>query len=404
MNRLMSYYRRATIYIKDFGLVFLSSMLVTLVTSFVINPILARYLSISDYGNALTLCGYVAIISSAIGNSLNNVRLLAKSNESEAHNNYNAILILFSVLGTIIMACLTLLYFESAPATTISLCIYVFLSSLNLYYIVSFRLKLNYINNLLYNVVVCLGYVLGIFLFIFWDFWPLIYICGQLFGLLFLLFTTSLPKEGIHINKDYKNTLKPFLYLCATTLIAQALTLLDRLVLHPLVGEEAVSLYNTAAFFGKGVGTLFAPIALVSLSYFVKDGFIITKKFFWKISGLGIMAVVILFIFSMPVAPFITELLYPTIYRAAEPYILIANIGAMLSALCVLLNPMLLKICNLKWQPVIQIIHGGLYFVLGILGTIIWGIYGFAFACVIANLIKAILMLCLGGKYAKSLV
>lgn len=385
-------------YIKDFGLAFISSLLVTLVTSFIINPVLASHLRIDVYGNLLTLCGYVAIVSATIGNSLNNVRLLDKNKDSEGIKNYNAILLMSSIFAILFISAISIFYIKESLTITFFLCIYVLLASANLYWVVNFRIQINYVRNLIYNCVVCVGYLLGLLVFILTGFWPIIYVAGQALGTVFLLIFTKLPREGIKRDEQFKRVFKPFIILCGTTFITQTLSLLDRFVLHPIVGETAVSQFSTAAFFGKGVGTLFGPIALVLLSYFVKDGFVITKKIFWKISFLGIGAVAILFIISIPLAPIITEFLYPTIYESAKEYIMIANIGSMLSALAVLLNPLILKMCNIKVQPIIQLVHGVAYFVLGILGAVLWGIIGFALACVVANLIKVVFLLFLGGR------
>lgn len=397
MNKILTYIK----YVKDFGLAFISSLVVTVVTSFIVNPILAEHLEISVYGNLLTLCGYVSIISSAIGNSLNNVRLLDKNKNSDGMKNYNAILLSFSLIGVLLVGALSRLYIKTDVLTTTFLCLYVFLSSLNLYWIVCFRIQINYVRDLVYNCIVCMGYLAGLGIFAVTDFWPVVYVLGQACGLLYLMIFTKLPHESLKVDEKLKSVFKSFICLCGTTFIAQALSFLDRVVLHPLVGDVAVSQYNTASFFGKGVGLLFGPIALVLLSYFVKDGFVITKKIFWVISGLGVLSVIILLAFSVPVAPFITKLLYPSIYAEAKDYIFIANIGAMLNALGVLLNPLVLRVCSIKYQPIIQLCHGGLYFSLGVMGTLIWGIWGFGAACIVANLFKVILLLFLGGKYAE---
>lgn len=391
-------FKRAT-YIKDFALAFISSMVITVITTFVVNPLLAKHLEINEYGRLLTICGYVAIFSSAIGNSLSNVRLISKSIDSS--KNYNILLLAFSLIATFLVGGLAIFYVKCSISETIGVCIYTMLSSLNLYWSVSFRLQINYTRNLIYNCVIGVGYLCGLAVFFIVGFWPIIYLFGQVFGLIYLFIFTTLPREKYVINRESKKLIKPFSCLIGTTFIAQILSLLDRVILYPVLGEVAVSQFNVASFFGKGVGTFLGPIALVLLSYFVKDGFVITKNFFWKVVVLGTSAVLLTFVLSIPVAPFVTKLLYPTIFEESKHFILIANFGAILGALGVLLNPLVLKVCDIKWQPILQTIYGVLYVALGVVGTYFYGIIGFGWSCIISNFIKILLMLLVGGINAK---
>ena len=384
---------------KDFGLSFFSSVLVAFVTTIIINPLLADIFDASVYGTILTVCGYVAIVSAAVGNSLNNVRLLAsRGNLERKLFNYNLLLYCASIVGVIIIFVLCNFYIHCEPIITLLVCIYCFIATINLYFIVSYRIKINYFFNFLYNAFVCTGYLIGIIVCKYSKNWPFVYIIGQSFGLIFILFTSSLPREGIRRDNQLAMVFRNFITLASTTFVAQALSLLDRLLLYPLIGDTAVSIYSIASFFGKGVGTIYAPIAMVLLSYFAKESFVISRKRFNTLFLLGITISIICFFISIPLAPIITHFLYPSYYKSVQPYIVIANISYLISAISILVNPFLLRVCEYKWQVIIQAIHGASYIILGMLGAKLFGLWGFSVAGIISNTIKLVFMYLLGLK------
>ena len=60
---------------------------------------------------------------------------------------------------------------------------------------------------------------------------------------------------------------------------------LDRLLLLPILGGSAVSVYTVASFAGKSLGVLMTPMAGVLLSYYAQKDYVMTRKTFWKING-----------------------------------------------------------------------------------------------------------------------
>ena len=62
--------------------------------------------------------------------------------------------------------------------------------------------------------------------------------------------------------------------------------------------------------------------------------------------------------------PWFTRLLYPTLYEASAPYILLANLGAVVSIAGNMAQPMILKCCSTRWILAIQLVYGGTYLLL----------------------------------------
>ena len=79
-------------------------------------------------------------------------------------------------------------------------------------------------------------------------------------------------------------TLIKYIILIFTGLSTTLSTYLDRLIIYPLLGGDAVTVYTVASFFGKSLGIVMTPIAGVLLGYYAQRNFIMTKKKFWSIN------------------------------------------------------------------------------------------------------------------------
>ena len=95
-------------------------------------------------------------------------------------------------------------------------------------------------------------------------------------------------------------------------------------------------------------------------------------------------------------APWFTELLYPTLFLQAEPYIMLANTGAVISIAGNMAQPMLLKGCSTKYLMSIQYVYAAVYVVLSLLLLPPLGLRGFCYATILANTVRLLLLYGLG--------
>ena len=390
--------------VTDFSLNIVASIIVTFTTSIIVNPYLAKVFSAEDYGLILTLLGITAILTNAFGNSLNNVRLI---DNNEAHYadscNYNNLIIFMGILGSILIFCVSLFYYHSSKIVCVLLSLHTVLSILNAYYIVAFRIKLNYINNLIYACIISGGYIGSLIIIskMNLELWPIIYLVGDAIGLAYLMCSSNLIRERYKLSKNIINVMKKYSILILTTLLANLLLYLDRLIIYPKLGGESVAIYATAAFYGKCLGLIMGPIANVMLSYFAKYQDIMTRKVFWKINLLCLLLAIIVIISSLFIAPIITLFLYPTLYDIVTPYLLVGNIAAVIGILSTVANPAILKFCNMKWQLFISISYGIIYILLAEVLIDSNGLWGFAISAIISNLFKLILTYFIGHKFLR---
>lgn len=391
--KLRNFLNRYKEYIRDFGLNIIASAIVTVVTSLLVNPIMATRYSGDVYGTILTLCGVVSVLSSALGNTLNNVKLLYKNEEKE---NYNFIISFAGVIAALIMLVMSIFMYHADVFLSVMLGIHAFFLTVNLYYSVTYRININYVQNLRYSIIVAFGYVAGLIISCFWDAWPIIYLCADVAGFICLYKSSTLFRDSYCITVKINKVLKKYFPLITTSLLGQVLLYLDRFIIYPLVGGDAVATYSVASFFGKSMGLVMAPIAVVLLSYYADDGKGLGRNIFWKLNATVIGIAGLFVLASVLFGPLITKLIYPTLYLDAKEYLFVSNLAAIINVVGTMTNPYLLKYCEAKWQIYITAIYGVVYIVVGYVFIKLGGLWGFAIASVVANTVRVLVMYIVG--------
>ncbi len=386
---------------KDFLFNITASLVLTGIMQIVVYPLLAYKLSSAEYGELLTIMGIVNTIIVALGNSLNNVRLIEK-NKYDAEGlvgDYNILIACASIAGCILVALLSICVFKQSVFLAVSLSIVVCLGILKSYYCVQFRIVLNFKKILIQNIIGATGYIIGSLLLFQILFWPIPFIIAELVQLLYIFSNSDLHKEPLKRTPLFVLTTNKYFILIISGLSTTLITYLDRLIIFPLLGGDSVSTYTVAAFFGKTLGIVMTPIAGVLLAYYSQKGFRMTKSRFWGINGASFVFALAFLLVASFLAPFITRLLYPTIFEAAEPYIFVANTAATINVLCQLAQAAILKFAPTWLQIVKEFGYCVAYLACGYLLLNSFGLMGFCFAAIVANTVKLLLLYLIGSIY-----
>ena len=385
----------------DFIYNVLSSLILTGVSQLIVYPILAAQHSDTEYGVILTVMGVVNTLIVAFGNTLNNVRLIMAT-KYEAKNKTGDFNLLVLIMSLIVFLCTTIIsafFFSTPNHIVIGLAIFAVVGALKSYYCVSFRLVLNFKKILIQHVVGAAGYLIGVGLLFIVPYWVLPFILTECFQLVFIFKYSKLYKEPLKTTSLLKLTSTKYIILIATGFSSTLITYLDRLVIYPLLGAEAVSTYTVASYFGKSLGILMTPVAGVLLGYYAQKGFRMSSKLFWIINGITIAIGVVFMIFSSIVAPPVTNFLYSSLYTDSQSYIFAANMAATINVLCSLTQASVLKFAPTWIQIVKELAYGIVYVLCGYVLLNTYGLMGFCVAAIVANIIKLLVLYSIGSVY-----
>ncbi len=387
----------------DFSANILASLIVTVTMQILIYPLIAKSVPIGAYGLILTIMGIVNTIVMALGGTLNNIRLI----RNEAYESlgvkgdFKVILVVITSIGAIATLFIIMFLGNIGLLNIVLLIFTVILGIVKSYYIVDYRLNLNFKLNLFCNVIIAFGYIAGLMLFFLTNIWVLAFFTAELFGCIFLFFTTKIVKEPMKTTAILKETVSIYVMLIFVGAMATMLTYMDRLIIFPLLGGQAVTIFTVASFFGKSLGLIMTPIASVLLGYYANKDVKFSLNLFWLINILVIVFSAIFFGISCIISSWFTGLLYPQFIEIVQPYILVANLAAIIGMAGNMTQPAVLKYAPMFWQLIVQIVYGTVYISLGIFMLKGNGIAGFCTAIMLANIFRLILLYALGHIYVK---
>lgn len=382
---------------SDFAINILASIIYTFARQIIVFPLLASRLPEDAYGTLLTVIGLVNICTALVGNTLNNIRLVQNSRyEQQGITGDFNILCAVGGFGSLIFSMVLWQMFDYGIMTAVLLTAYILVSIFYQYASAFFRLKLNFKRILIGNVLASIAYIVAALLFATGTLWPAVFLIGEGAGLIYVIKVTKFLNEPWKRTPLFSETAQKTAIFMLSGLLANLLLYADRIIIYPVLGPESVSYYSTASFFGKSAGIVMTPIAGVLLGYFAQKNFQPSKKLFALVNGVSLVALMVFFAGCCIMAPWFTQLLYPSLYEKAEPYILLANLGAVVSIAGSMAQPMILKCCSTRWILIIQVIYGAVYLLSSLILLPVYQLYGFCWATILANGVRLLVLYAVG--------
>ncbi|MEA1853615.1 hypothetical protein U9M49_10960 [Cytobacillus sp. OWB-43] len=381
--------------IYDSILNIIATSLPLIILQLIILPITGNIIGDANYGLMVTLVSLSTLLSHPLGNVLNNVRLLVNEDyQKNRHIGDFNILLVNSIIINSILVIVGTIYYEG-QTSFINIVLIWGISCLNLvreYLIVSFRLSLNYKGILVNNIILGIGYLVGMLLFYIYEYWQFIYIVGALFSLLYIIMRSNLLKEGFTTTILFKNTSYKAVILFLSTFMNTVLSYADKLILFPLLGPAAVSVYYTATVLSKLITRVITPVTSVMLSYLVKMQEFKIKHFSLLIglmTGIGLVGYYIIVVISEPMLYF----LYPQWASESMQLIYITAATTVVGLISSVINPIILRFKNITWQLGIS----GVNLIITIISVFIfyylYGLLGFCIGMLISSILKLIMMI-----------
>ncbi len=380
--------------ITDSILSIIAAAIPILVLQLVILPIIASRLGDIQYGLAVTLISMASLLSLPFGNVLNNIRLLldGEYQENKISGDFN-ILLLVGMVTNAIMIIIGTIYYEGGVFFFSILLIVVF-SGFNLmreYLIVSFRIKIDYKSILINNVFLGSGYFLGLLLFLYTGYWQFVYLVGAGFSLLYINKKSDLIREPFRKTKFFGKTSYKSGILFISSFIKSILTYADKMLLFPLLGPVAVSVYYAATLMGKMISMTIMPISSVMLSYLAKMEKMKIKIFIQiivAVTAVGSVGYVVILLISTP----ILHLLYPNWAEESLKLIHITTATAIVGMISAVIHPIILRFNHINWQLIINGINLVIYVASVFIFYNLYELVGFCLGMLVASVIKLSLM------------
>lgn len=389
---------------SDVVLNLLASLVSTGVMQLVLYPVLAKKMGDECYGEMLTIMGIVNIIVLSIGNNLCNARIVVNEQyKKEGIVGDFQILIGIGILLSTLVILLLNVYFSWSFLLLIGLIFVTVLSVAKSYYLVIYRIDINYKKNLYANIFMAIGYIIGAFILIDFLQWPWVFAFASLTGLVYIGISSNIIREPIIKTKLFKSSSKVALFLLVSGIVGNVTMYLDRFIVYPILGGSSVSYYTVASFFAKSLSLILLPITTVLLSYIAADKITITRKRFLAINGVLLLGTILFLVLSVTIGKYITGLLYPTIIGDSQQYILMASIGVVIGIATSFNGIIVLAKAPSFWQVVLSTVNLIVYFISCYILVKAEGLYGLCYGVIITNVFMFIVNYLVGNYYIKRL-
>lgn len=340
-----------------------------------------------DYlGNVVFYMSIVYILGQAMGMSFCSNRLVLRSRFENSNGDYNALLAVLAPAAGIAGALVFSFYVKNLWEI-FAFGLLVFFTVLRYYANVEYRLKLNYRKYFLYFVILTAGYGLGALIYAATGQWIFIFLTGEVVATLYMAVRGTIFKR----EKRTENTGKiagQILFLLLSYLVFEGITNADRMILKNMLDSGAVALFYVVSMIGKTLQLFVGPLNNLTLSYMSADKKKLTREEFGKTSLIYVAVGAVFYLVCLIGTPLYVKLLYPNLYKSLGGLNLVVNAGQVINFAASLILPSILASLGPKYHMMLQVGYAAVYLPLAVLFTQSGGIWGFAFASLIANSVR----------------
>lgn len=383
-------------FLKDTSINIISNLLLVSVIQLICFPLLNKSETENVFSLITVIYGYAIIIATTLGNTLNNVRLLYNNKITQSKKEYlfNNIFKYVIIGNIIIFSLLIWLYTKEVTVNNILIVLFSALLTSRYYLNVYFREKLNFTKILFSNVSILIGYLIGILLYVtLLEFYSVIFVMGELLGIVYIIKNiqgnTYEDENNYEIESNIKNKVyKDYTNYTLTNLMINALNYLDRIIVFPLVGANAMTTYFIGSTTSKMISLITTPMNNVLLSYITAGE---SKNTYFKTLNLIVMISLIPSFFLIKYTSLLlTKILYYDYFDHVDKIMNLITIICLLSIYNSVINPFCMKILSSITLLKIQITYAGFYIISALLCTINYGLFGFCWATIISILFRLI--------------
>ncbi len=367
-------------------------------------PMLNRQIGEDGFGNVLFVMGIVAIFAPAIGLSVNNTRLIRRRTEM-VENGDCLLALLIQLLPAFALTCLILQGYFPTVRGLITACVLVGITTLRYYGDVQYRMTLNYKGMFLYYSAISAGYLIGVLIYPISESWLLTFLIGEVLCNVFLLITGNVYRP-IRLSPTWKSFLHHSITLTGSYVVYNAVLNLDRVLLKGLIGSSAVTVFYVASLLGKTLALLVGPLNGVVIGYLTKSSNLISRRSYALMCAAMCAVGAMLYGAVSLVTPWFARTFYADIADEVIALAPVANLSQIVCFSASIMLTVMLTFCSDRWQLFIQGSYGILFILFGVIGTKTFGVNGFVFGCLAANLLRLFGTACAGiilsGKRSSS--
>lgn len=365
------------------------------VQQFLVYPYLTGRLGAAAFGDVLVVLGIIAISAPALGQAVNNIRIVAQQKYPCTNGDADLTLVLLLIPATAVSVWCFRSYFSTAVALAPAGVLLVF-TALKNYSDVEYRLTLNYTRYFLYYLSISLGYLVGAVSYALTNSWVVTLLLGEVAGFLFVAVTGTIYRKPFRRSSHFGRFFKDSSILFCSYLLYNGVLNLDRVLLKYLIDSETVTVYYVASLIGKMIAMLVGPLNSIAISYLCKREKALDRKMFFVLLGGALAVGAVFYLGTCIVTPIFARLVYPDIAAQVIRYAPMANLSQIVCFSGSFLLTVVLTVADNRWQITIQSLYAAAFLLCSVGLCRIGGFGGFILGLLLANLFRLVLTVGVG--------
>jgi O-antigen/teichoic acid export membrane protein len=362
------------------------------VLKFLVEPWMNIRMGDAGFGHYVVLLGYISVFAYSCGEALNHIRVLNQESDEKRAAEYRIIIFTEAILSFLILVSYSIFYEKESLTESVFFGLAAVFMMLRLYSECMFRIEINYKRILISSIIMAGGYLVGYFFYTKGAPWYLIIVVGEASAVIYAAIEGKAFTALHKVSEAFSKTIKNAATLTSSYLISYILIYMDRFLVSFLLGEELVSTYYIATFYGKCVALIIPPITAVLLSNISKGIIPLDKKMVNKVVSASLGAIAFFFLAGIPASRIIIYLLYRSSYQAALPIMDIGNLGQIIYYSCSIVNMMAIRLCDMKLQVKVETTYAISYILFAFVGAKFYGLFGLAAGTLLANCLRFLML------------
>ncbi len=355
-------------------------------------PLFAARLGGATFGEVQYLLAYPNVLATTLGAALGLARMVAPDGERHRNGGYH--LALLVTLPLHFLFALLLCRYGAKMSGVSAFCYALLFAAMawRAYAEVSFKLTLRYGRFFLFYAVIGVGYIAGLLLFYRTGNWPLTLLVGEAAGLAFAYGSdATLRRDAWQRTPAFRPVLRTVAVLFLSEGLSNLIFNADRLLLGLLLDASAVTVYYLATLVGKTVSLAALPLNGVLLGYLSRFEGVLTRRTARRVLVLALLAVAVCTLLCTLGGFAAVWLLYPAQLRDVSRYLLPGSLAQALYFVTSVLTVLLIRFAKGSRQVAVNGTFALCFLCLGIPALRVGGLWGFAWAAVLAGAMRFLL-------------
>ncbi len=389
LNKIKSLFKKEKLFFQDAFLNMMAFVIYIGSQQIVLFPLLAKLLDEVSYANIITFTTLMNAFCCFLGGQMGVTHQLQLDsyNGDEKKRNGDFLILMASasaLIAVVFPIVLTVLKFDA-------LCILFFtvttlMSNFRLYIRFYFRVNSKYNHTICQNLFYLLGVGVGIGLYLVlkWMWLPLF--LAEAFALTYTLFVIPKTKIKAKPSDNFPATAKRYAGLGSVDAMTNTVTLIDKLLIYPLLGSYPLAVYNAGTATSKVTDLVVNPlneVILVKLSKAKEAG----SGALWKTIILISLAVIAaLFALSMPIIYVFTWVLYRQYLTDVVSIILLLSLACGIGTTASIMKSFIIRYAKSSQLMLCYALHIVCLAVGGYFGAKLYSVAGFAASVVLSKI------------------